>query len=133
MNSDDFQELIESIGHFPPKLLQELMTLQSSSTEFLRQFWSSILTPSANAKPTTPVARATKASRMKEYLEKVESKVEIILHSARQEGVERERVEAVSILNCAHEILTECSQALAPVRQAVAKAIKVYNERTAQM
>ena len=34
---------------------------------------------------------------MKEYLDKVEEKVQGILKQARKEGIERERVEAVSL------------------------------------
>lgn len=80
---------------FPEHFLRQLTTLQSSSNEFLRQFWSAILPPKATDAKSTPAARAAKAARMKEYLDKVEEKVQGILKQAR-EGIERDRVEAVS-------------------------------------
>lgn len=104
----------QSSAAFPEHFLRQLTTLQSSSNEFLRQFWSAILPPKASDAKSTPAARAAKAARMKEYLDKVEEKVQGILKQARKEGIERERVEA----------------ALQPVRQAVAKAIQIFVERT---
>ena len=61
---------------FPEAFLQQMTSLQASSNEFLRQFWSAVLPAkggdvSANAL-ATPAQKAGKAERMKGYLMKME-------------------------------------------------------------
>lgn len=87
---------------FPDALLLSISTLQSSSNEFLRQFWSNYL-PSPTALPPVPPAtittiaasRQVKVDKMLSYLEKVEEKVKGVLEDGVSEGVERSRIEAV--------------------------------------
>lgn len=137
-----------------PLLLSELTTLQTSSNEFLRQFYSAILPPkigdlSAQAL-ATPITRAAKGERMKSCLEKGEERMVGLLERVGKEsgweGEERIRVEAVSssysfvllsrvgderlmwMFFLSFFSLSFC-QALQPIREAVLTAIAFYNSR----
>lgn len=90
-------------------LLRELVTLQASSNELLRQFWSASLPPKTGAPQTSEEERRKKVERMRAYLGKTEERARGVLEGLKGEEV-RKRAEA----------------ALQPVREAVAFALK-YN------
>ena len=75
-----------------------MTTCQTAANEFLRQFWLSIY-PSTMEGQTllaaTPAQKAAKAAKMAGYLAKTHEKVEALVHSAPQEGVEPARVQVV--------------------------------------
>ncbi|KAI5476432.1 RNA polymerase II transcription factor b subunit 1 [Pseudohyphozyma bogoriensis] len=100
----------------PERVLRELQTIQASSNELLRQFWSAVLPPKANdisaAAMATPKEKAAKAERMKKYLETTEDRVAVVLKGV--PGETRVRAEA----------------ALQPVREAVAHAIQYFESKT---
>jgi transcription initiation factor TFIIH subunit 1 len=80
-----------------------MTSLQASSNEFLRQFWSAVLPAkvgdvSANAL-ATPAQKAGKAERMKGYLMKMEDRVVGLFKEAEGLRLDLIRVEAVRCLS----------------------------------
>lgn len=79
-----------------------MLTVQSSSNEFLRQFWFAVLParpvePGSTTVVLTVQQKAAKAERMKGYLTKMEDKVSILFQQAEEKGIDLVRVEAVRL------------------------------------
>ena len=79
-----------SIDDIPEAVLRQMATCQTAANEFLRQYWSSIYPNSTEGQLSTytPAQRAAKASKMVSYLTKTPEKVEAIIKSARQDGID---------------------------------------------
>lgn len=77
-------------------LLRELVTLQASSNELLRQFWSASLPPKTGAPQTSEEERRKKVERMRAYLGKTEERARGVLEGLKGEEV-RKRAEAVGL------------------------------------
>lgn len=97
-------------GNIPASLLSTLLSLSTSSNEFLRQFWSAVLPPKVGdlsaAALATSEMKAAKAERMKVCLEKAMERIEGVLGDVRGTGDEGllARVIGVSLF-CVREIL----------------------------
>ena len=75
-----------------------MTTCQTAANEFLRQFWSATYPPPAEFQTvavTTPAQRATKAAKMISYISKTPEKVQAIVQTAQQHGIDPSRVETV--------------------------------------
>ncbi|KAH7888489.1 hypothetical protein F5I97DRAFT_705024 [Phlebopus sp. FC_14] len=102
----------------PPDLFRQLTTCQTAANEFLRQFWTSIYPPPSDlptSTATTPSQKAAKAAKMVGYLAKTHEKVEALVRTAVQAGVEAARVEV----------------AMKPILNAVDHALAFYRNRNA--
>ncbi|KAM0749122.1 hypothetical protein T439DRAFT_327617 [Meredithblackwellia eburnea MCA 4105] len=110
--------------------LRELTTLQASSNEFLRQFWSSVLPPRPNdlsaAALAPPEERAKKAAKMVGYIQKMIDRVEEVERKVAEEmdrettgeGRSRKEVERVRVV-----------AALQPVKDALVNATSYFKDR----
>jgi transcription initiation factor TFIIH subunit 1 len=118
----------------PPSILLQMTTCATAANEFLRQFWTAIYPPVtelptlANSTPAQKVARLTK---MATYLSRTNEKVEAIIDSAREEGVDPQVMQAVSSPLSSYGILcmTMCLQAFAPLLASVDRALETYKTR----
>jgi transcription initiation factor TFIIH subunit 1 len=83
----------------PEDIFRQMRTCQTAANEFLRQFWSAIYPPVGETLGgfTTPAQKSTKATRMVGYLTKTPEKVAAIIRAAEMAGVERARVQTVSL------------------------------------
>jgi transcription initiation factor TFIIH subunit 1 len=74
-----------------------MTTCHTAANEFLRQFWLSIYPPpnALSTSMTTPAQKAAKAAKMIGYLEKTGEKVDSIVQSAVEEGVDANAVQTV--------------------------------------
>lgn len=95
-------------------------SLSTTTFEFLRHFWSSLLPPKPNDQSAFALAppkdRALRVEKFKAYLEKSRERVDRAMDDARRDGGSDEvgrRVEA----------------ALRPVREAIDAALDVYAQR----
>jgi transcription initiation factor TFIIH subunit 1 len=88
----------------PEAVLRQMISLQSTSNEFLRHFWSSVLPPRAGdisfTAKATPVQKAARAQKMISYLEKTPDRLEQILDDASEQmQVDPERIRAVRLVS----------------------------------
>ena len=86
-----------------------MTTCQTAANEFLRQFWLTIYPLPADAQlaaAATPAQKAAKAAKMIGYLERTHEKVDALVHTARQNGVDPARVQTVSLFVMYHNQLT---------------------------
>ncbi|CDO75354.1 hypothetical protein BN946_scf184966.g22 [Trametes cinnabarina] len=85
----------------PEGLFRQMTTCQTAANEFLRQFWLAIYPPPSETQTisvATPAQKAAKAAKMIAYLGKTHEKVEAIVLTAQQEGVDPSRVKVVSTI-----------------------------------
>lgn len=90
-----------------------MRSCHTAANEFLRQFWSSAFPPPSDGNILTALSaaqRATKAAKMAGYLVKSPEKIEAIIESAKQEGVDAAKIET----------------AMKPVLAAVDKAVQFH-------
>ena len=80
----------------PDTLLEQMRSCHNAATEFLRQYWSSILPTAAGATDSTAKIKMGRASKMAQYLRSTEGKVNAVVHTATIAGVDPARVRAVS-------------------------------------
>lgn len=90
-------------GGLPDPLVRQLVSLQASTNEYLRLFWSAVLPPKAGDTSAmalaTPTMKAAKAERMIGYLGAQEEKMVALVQRSRRaetEGEIADRIEAVS-------------------------------------
>ncbi|KAH9858787.1 hypothetical protein C2E23DRAFT_909621 [Lenzites betulinus] len=103
----------------PETLFRQMTTCQTAANEFLRQFWLAIYPPPSESQAlsvATPAQKAVKAGKMIQYLGKTHEKVEALVRSASQEGVDSARVKV----------------AMKPVLDAVDKAIEFWRMKNAK-
>ncbi|KAF7792342.1 hypothetical protein EIP86_003378 [Pleurotus ostreatoroseus] len=84
----------------PEGIFRQMTTCQTAANEFLRQFWLTIYPLPADAQlaaAATPAQKAAKAAKMIGYLERTHEKVDALVHTARQNGVDPARVQTVSL------------------------------------
>jgi len=82
-----------------------MRSCHNAATEFLRQYWSALLPLPAGALGGGPTAipknkearDPAKAAKMANYLRSTEKKVEAVVHTATIEGINPERIRAVSV------------------------------------
>ena len=76
-----------------------MSTCQVAANEFLRQFWLATYPPAVEAQTVssaTPAQRAAKAAKMIGYISKTEEKVQALVETAQQHGIDPLRVHNVS-------------------------------------
>lgn len=105
---------------FPEQVLRSMISCQASANEFLRHFWSAVLPAqtgdiSASAM-ANPQQRAAKATRMIEYLQKTQARVDTVVKEGEKVGADPVAVR----------------EALQPCIQAVKKATKYFAERVSK-
>jgi transcription initiation factor TFIIH subunit 1 len=87
-------------GEIPENLFRQMTTCQTAANEFLRQFWSAVCPPPADAHavgaPPTPAQRTAKAGKMAGYLAKTHDKVDALVRAAQAEGGDPKSVQIVS-------------------------------------
>ena len=84
----------------PEGLFRQMTTCHTAANEFLRQFWLTIYPPAAEvqtASSATAAQKAAKAAKMIGYLERTHEKVNALVRTARESGVEPVRVQTVSV------------------------------------
>lgn len=77
-----------------------MTTCQTAANEFLRQFWSAMYPPPMELQTVviaTPAQRTAKAAKMIGYISKTHEKVNALIQTAQQHGVDPNRVETVSL------------------------------------
>jgi transcription initiation factor TFIIH subunit 1 len=84
----------------PDAILRQMVSLQSSSNEFLRHFWAAIVPPREGditfAAKATAAQKAARAKKMIGYLEKTAERVDQVVEDAQgDKSVDPERVKAV--------------------------------------
>ncbi|KAL7281728.1 hypothetical protein ACG7TL_005046 [Trametes sanguinea] len=102
----------------PEGLFRQMTTCQTAANEFLRQFWLAIYPPPSEAQMltvATPAQKAAKAAKMIAYLGKTHEKVEALVRTAPQEGVDPARIKV----------------AMKPVLDAVDKALEYWRLKNA--
>lgn len=82
----------------PDGLFRTMTTCQTAANEFLRQFWLAIYPPPGDFETATPAQRAVKAAKMIGYISKTEEKVNALVQTAAQHGIDPIRVETVSAM-----------------------------------
>ena len=78
-----------------------MTTCQTAANEFLRQFWASIYIPTSEGRtlaPSTPAQRQIRAKKMAGYLAKTPEKIDAIIRTARNRGIEAQKVEIVCMI-----------------------------------
>lgn len=93
------------------KFFRQMTSCQTAANEFLRQFWSSTYPPvteTANVAVSSASQRAAKATKMIGYLSKTHEKVDALLRTAQQQGVDPVRIETAfkPVLNAVDRALT---------------------------
>lgn len=73
-----------------------MRTCQTAANEFLRQFWSAAYPPMDGGVPMTPAQKSAKISKMTSYLAKTPDKVNAIIETAGQEGLDAAKIEVVN-------------------------------------
>lgn len=94
----------------PDGLFRQMTTCQTAANEFLRQFWTAIYPPPMELQSlatATAVQRTAKAAKMIGYISKIHEKVEALIRTAHQHGIDATRVETAM-----KPILTGVDQAL---------------------
>lgn len=95
---------------FPHELLAEMTSLQTATSEFLRQFWSAIEPPPPEQgilSASSPEQREARAQKMVGYLGKTQEKVNVIVQKARGAGVDGNK-----IVQAFHHTLSSVNTAL---------------------
>ena len=75
-----------------------MVTCQTATNEFLRQFWSAMYPPPSDlqtASGATPAQKAAKAQKMVGYLERTHEKVNVIVQEAIRSGVDATKIHTV--------------------------------------
>lgn len=75
-----------------------MIACQTAANEFLRQFWLAIYPPPSDlptASAATPAQKAAKAAKMVGYLEQTGEKVNALVFSATQAGVDGAKIRTV--------------------------------------
>ena len=103
-----------------------MRTCQTAANEFLRQFWSAVYPPMDGTVPLSAPQKNAKISKMTGYLAKTPEKVNAIINTARQSGLNAAKIEVVSIAPLINRIalFTDDIQAMRPVLAAVEKALQ---------
>ncbi|KIO32239.1 hypothetical protein M407DRAFT_215073 [Tulasnella calospora MUT 4182] len=94
----------------PHELLAEMTSLQTATSEFLRQFWSAIEPPPPEQgilSASSPEQRQARAEKMVGYLGKTQEKVNVIVQKARSAGVDGNKV-----IQAFHHTLSSVNTAL---------------------
>jgi len=121
----------------PEDIFRQMRTCQTAANEFLRQFWSAIYPPVGETLggPTTLAQKTAKATRMAGYLTKTPEKVTAIIKAAEMAGVDRGRVQTVSIYPffclVVVDLMIKCFQGMQPTLDTVSKALKFWETRKA--
>lgn len=115
--SNSVSSSIANSKMFPEQVLRSMISCQASANEFLRHFWSAVLPAqtgdiSASAM-ANPQQRAAKATRMIEYLQKTQERIDTVVKEGEKVGADPNAVR----------------EALQPCIQAVKKATKYFTER----
>ncbi|OCH95142.1 hypothetical protein OBBRIDRAFT_823077 [Obba rivulosa] len=103
----------------PENLFRQMTTCQTAANEFLRQFWLSIYPPVIDGQTVstaTPAQKAAKAAKMIDYLSRTHEKVDALVQTAQQEGVDPARVHV----------------AMKPVLDAVDNALDFWRKRNSK-
>lgn len=85
---------------FPEDMLQEMTSLQTATSEFLRQFWSAVHPPPPEQgvlSVASPAQLASRAQKMAGYLAKTREKVASLVQKGRTVGMDLSKIDAVSI------------------------------------
>ncbi|KAJ7287846.1 hypothetical protein C8J57DRAFT_1285066 [Mycena rebaudengoi] len=101
----------------PQPLFRQMVSCQSATNEFLRQFWTAMYPPIVEAQVVnvaTPAQRATKAAKMIGYLHKTQEKVDALVYMGPQHNVDPARIEI----------------AMKPILTAVHRAISFHQTKT---
>lgn len=77
----------------PETILNQMRSCHNAASEFLRQFWASILPPAPGLQ-ANPAARAARAAKMAKYLEGTEGKINAIVTTAEIARIDPDRVRA---------------------------------------
>ncbi|EJD02865.1 uncharacterized protein FOMMEDRAFT_140693 [Fomitiporia mediterranea MF3/22] len=100
----------------PEGLFSQMRTCQTAANEFLRQFWSAAFPSPADGSTlgmASPAQRAAKSAKMAGYLAKTPEKIDAIIATARNSGVDAAKIEV----------------AMKPVLTAVEKALQFHQTR----
>lgn len=119
---------------FPEPILRSLISLHSSTNEFLRHFWSALLPAHANdisaSGLATPAQKGAKAQRMLEFLEKTEERLEGVCKEVRDRvGSQRELSDGAA---GGEEMEDSVRKAMGPLLLAVKKAREEWRRRGGQ-
>jgi len=101
----------------PDGLFRQMTTCQTAANEFLRQFWTTIYPPPMELQTlavSTAAQRTAKATRMIGYVSKTHEKVEALIRTAQQHGLDATRVET----------------AMKPILDAVDHALSFHRSRS---
>ncbi|KAG8863526.1 RNA polymerase II transcription factor B subunit 1 [Tulasnella sp. 330] len=102
---------------FPDDIVEEMTSLQTATTEFLRQFWSAIYPPPPEQgllSVASPQQLSARAEKMVKYLAKTQGKVSALVQKGAQLGMDARRIDAT----------------FAPTLTAVDKALLTQRART---
>ncbi|KAG8981540.1 RNA polymerase II transcription factor B subunit 1 [Tulasnella sp. JGI-2019a] len=102
---------------FPDDILEEMTSLQTATSEFLRQFWSAVYPPPPEQgllSVASPAQLAERAAKMAKYLARTQGKVSTLVQKGAQMGMDGRRIDA----------------AFAPTLTAVDKALLTHRART---
>ncbi|KAJ3508383.1 hypothetical protein NLJ89_g5788 [Agrocybe chaxingu] len=98
----------------PDGLLRQMTSCQTAANEFLRQFWLATYPPPGEPPAVaTPAQRAAKAAKMIGFISKTHEKVQALVQTAQQHGIDPNRVQT----------------ALKPVLQASDQALTFYRNK----
>ncbi|RDB25362.1 RNA polymerase II transcription factor B subunit 1 [Hypsizygus marmoreus] len=103
----------------PDGLFRQMTTCQTAANEFLRQFWSAMYPPPMEVQTVmvaTPAQRTAKTAKMIGYISKTHEKVDALVKTARQHGVDPARVQT----------------ALKPILDAVDQALAFHQKKTSR-
>lgn len=121
------------VDDIPESFFRQMTSCQTAANEFLRQFWSATYPPMSEAQNiavATTAQRAAKATRMIGYLSKTHEKVGALLRTAQQQGLDHNRIEAVSITMAREKMYLIYRQAMKPVVNAVDRALTFHRTKT---
>jgi transcription initiation factor TFIIH subunit 1 len=123
-----------SVDEIPDGLFRQMTTCQTAANEFLRQFWTTIYPPPVEVQTLavfTAAQRTAKAARMIGYISKTHEKVDALIRTAQQHGLDASRVEIVSLsILCRIKTDHYHTQAMKPILDAVDQAISFHRSRS---
>lgn len=90
------------LDEFPEDIMNEMTSLQTATSEFLRQFWSAVNPPPPEQgvlSVATPEQLQERKDKMAGYLIKTEDKIQVIAGKAVQSGSDGSKVQAVRVIS----------------------------------
>jgi len=121
-----------SADEIPDGLFRQMTTCQTAANEFLRQFWSAMYPPPTELQTlavSTAAQRTAKAAKMIGYISKTHEKVEALIRTAQQHGIDAIRVETVRLSLLRQIIADYLLQAMKPILNAVDQALSFHRSR----